>query len=116
MKEDFISFKEYLKYMTVKSKGYLKIIPLIFILSLVFSIISIFIALVRKLFIDNLLSLDINIIIKAVSISVSAYLFGASLGFGTSYLQKYITDKLKIRMQLSFYDNMQHSEFIFFPI
>lgn len=114
MEKKKLSFIEYIKFMSIKSKGYLRFIPLIFILSLIFSIISIFIALLGKVFIDNLLALDINIILKAVAISISAYLFGAFLSFGNSYLQKFITDKLKIKMQLSFYNNMQYSEFIFF--
>lgn len=109
-----INFKTYLSFLTQKSRGYLKFIPLIFICTLAFSFISVFIVLIGKYLIDNLLSFNVNEILKAVAISISSYIVGALIGFGSSYLQKYITDKLKIKMQLSFYDNMLHSDFIFF--
>lgn len=108
------ALKNYLSYMHAKSKGYRRFIPLIFACSLCFSILSIFIALIGKQLIDNLLSMNSSVIIKAISISVAAYVAGAVLGFFTSYLERYVIDKFKIKLQTSFYDNMQRSEFIFF--
>lgn len=108
------NLREYLKFMTLKSKGYKKFIPLIFVATLLFSVLSIFIALIGKQLIDNLLTLNTAKILKVIGISITAYTVGAVLGFFTSYLEKYVIDKLKVKLQLSFYDNMQRSEFIFF--
>lgn len=104
----------YLKFMHAKSKGYRRFIPLIFACSLCFSVLSIFIALIGKQLIDNLLTMNSGVIIKAIVISISAYIVGAILGFFTSYLERYVIDKFKIKLQIAFYDNMQRSEFIFF--
>lgn len=104
----------YLKFMHAKSKGYRRYIPLIFACSLCFSVLSIFIALIGKQLIDNLLTMNSSVIIKAIVISISAYIVGAILGFFTSYLERYVIDKFKIKLQIAFYDNMQRSEFIFF--
>ncbi|MDE6604825.1 MAG: ATP-binding cassette domain-containing protein [Clostridia bacterium] len=113
MKKEKI-FKNYIKYMSAKAKGFKKFFPLVFFCSLCLSVLSICIAIFSKQLIDNLLTMDKLIILKVVLISISAYLFGAILGFFTSYLEKYIIDKLKTKLQLSFYDNMQRSEFVFF--
>lgn len=109
-----LKLKHYLSYMHTNSKGYRKYIPLIFVCSLCFSILSIFIALIGKQLIDNLLTMNNNVIVKVILISISAYLIGAILGFFTSYFEKYIIDKFKMKLQLAFYDNMQKSEFVFF--
>lgn len=108
------SFKQYLKLMSIKAKDYKKFFPLIFICSLCFSILSVFMALISRQVIDNLLAMNSLIIVKVILIAISAYLMGAALGFSTTYLEKYIIDKLKIKLQLSFYNNMQRSEFVFF--
>lgn len=109
-----LKFKHYLSYMHTNSKGYRKYIPLIFVCSLCFSILSIFIALLGKQMIDNLLAMEKNVIVKVIIISISAYIIGAFLSFFTAYFEKYIIDKFKMKLQLAFYDNMQKSEFIFF--
>lgn len=108
------TFKEYLKTMTALSKGYGRALVIIFIGSICFSVISIFIALIGKELVDSILSLNRLIIVKVIAISISAYILGSILGFATSYFQKYIIDQFKMKLQLSFYDNMQHSEFMFF--
>ena len=100
--------------MNKKAEGYIKYMPFVFATALLFSIMSIYIALVGKQLIDNLLTLHTDVIIKVVCISFVSYIAGAFLGFVTSYLQKFIVDKIKIKLQLSFYDNMQKSEFVFF--
>ena len=104
----------YIKYMHLKSKGYRRFIPLIFISSLILSAVSILIALMSKQLIDSLLTLHAGTIIKVISISVSGYILGAVIRFGTAYMQKYFVDKYKMKLQLGFYDNMQRSEFVFF--
>lgn len=108
------NLSKYIKFMHAKSKGYRRFIPLIFACSLCFSVLSIFIALIGKQLIDNLLTMNSSVIIKAIVISISAYIVGAILGFFTSYLERYVIDKFKIKLQRAFYDNMQRSEFIFF--
>lgn len=91
------SFKQYLKLMSIKAKDYKKFFPLIFICSLCFSILSVFMALISRQVIDNLLAMNSLIIVKVILIAISAYLMGAALGFSTTYLEKYIIDKLKIK-------------------
>lgn len=107
-------FLYYVQFMNKKAEGYIKYMPFVFATALLFSIMSIYIALVGKQLIDNLLTLHTDVIIKVVCISFVSYIAGAFLGFVTSYLQKFIVDKIKIKLQLSFYDNMQKSEFVFF--
>lgn len=111
---DEIKLKDYIKFMSDKSKDYQKIFPLIFVCNLFFSIISIFTALIGKQLIDTIINMNTYMIVRAVIISIVAFFIGAVIGFVTSYLSKYLMDKLKIKIQLSFYDNMQHSDFIFF--
>ena len=82
--------------MNKKAEGYIKYMPFVFATALLFSIMSIYIALVGKQLIDNLLTLHTDVIIKVVCISFVSYIAGAFLGFVTSYLQKFIVDKIKI--------------------
>ena len=106
--------KEYIVYMNQSSKGFKRYFAIIYFSSLCFSAVSIFIAIVGQQLLDSLLTMENAVIIKVLLISICAYVMGAILGFFTSYFQKYVIDKYKMRMQISFYNNMQKSEFLFF--
>ena len=108
-----IKLKNYLNVMKNSFKDKRTNIPIIYLLSLTFSVLSIFIALISKNLVDNLLNLNIDGIFNIVIISIGAYLFGSLVGYFSSYFQKYVIDRFKMDLQLSFYDNIQKSHYSF---
>ena len=108
-----IKLKNYLNVMKNSFKDKRTNIPIIYLLSLTFSVLSIFIALISKNLVDNLLNLNIYGIFNIVIISIGAYLFGSLVGYFSSYFQKYVIDRFKMDLQLSFYDNIQKSHYSF---
>ena len=108
-----IKLKNYLNVMKNSFKDKRTNIPIIYLLSLTFSVLSIFIALISKNLVDNLLNLNIDGIFNIVIISIGAYLFGSLVGYFSSYFQKYVSDRFKMDLQLSFYDNIQKSHYSF---
>ena len=108
-----IRLKEYLKLMKGSFKDKKREIPIIYMLSFAFSILSILIALISKNLVDNLLSLNTDGIFNVVIIAIGTYLLGSLVGYFSSYFQKYVIDKFKMDLQLSFYDNIQKSRFSF---
>lgn len=107
------TFKKYVTYMKARTSNDGWHIICIFLGCLIFSGLSIFIALISKFLLDNLFNMDIKDMILLVLISISAFALGAILGFLISYLQKYYIDKFKMKIQLKFYDDMQKSEYLF---
>lgn len=108
-----IRLKEYLKLMKGSFRDKKREIPIIYMLSFAFSILSILIALISKDLVDNLLSLNTDGIFNVVIIAIGTYLLGSLVGYFSSYFQKYVIDKFKMDLQLSFYDNIQKSRYSF---
>lgn len=108
------NFIVYIKYMHKMTKGFHKFFPLIFFVSLLLTIISIFTAYISQAAIDNITTQDFGSYVKVILTAIALYIFGSLLNYGSVMINALLGNKLRIKIQKLFYDNMQRSQYLLF--